>query len=149
MPNIAKVLKDEFARLAKKEMKAIAASLKKDVVALKRAAADQKRRLAKVEQDNGRLLRLVERAKEKTVQVSDEEVASARITAKMIRSIRRRLGLSQAEFAQLVGVGSVSVFKWEHRGGRLIFRGDSKANIVAVRKMNKIEARKKLDEMQG
>ena len=149
MPNIAKVLKDEFARLAKKEMKAIATSLKKDVVALKRAAADQKRRLAKVEQDNGRLLGLVEKAKEKSVQVSNEEVKSARITAKMIRSIRRRLGLSQAEFAQLVGVGSVSVFQWEHKAGRLAFRGDSKANIVAVRKMNKIEARRKLDEMQG
>jgi DNA-binding transcriptional regulator YiaG len=148
MPNIAKVLKDEFARLAKKEMKAIAASLKKDVVALKRAAADQKRRLAKVERDNGRLLRFVEKAREKSVQVSSEEVASARITAKMIRSIRRRLGLSQAEFAQLAGVSSVSVFQWEHKAGRLTFRGDSKANIVAVRKMSKIEARKKLDEMQ-
>ena len=149
MPNIAKVLKDEFARLAKKEMKALVTSLKKDVVALKRAAADQKRRLVKVERDNGQLLRLVEKAKEKSVQVSNEEVKSARITAKMIRSIRRRLGLSQAEFAQLVGVGSVSVFQWEHKAGRLTFRGNSKANIVAVRKMNKTEARKKLDQMQG
>ena len=148
MPNIAKVLKDEFARLAKKEIKASVTTLKKDVVALKRAAADQKRRLAKVEQDNGRLLRLLEETKEKSVQVSNEEVESARITAKMIRSIRRRLGLSQAEFAQLAGVSSVSVNQWEHKAGRLTFRGDSKANIVAVRKMSKIEARKKLDEMQ-
>ena len=74
------------------------------------------------------------------------DLDKTRITAKMIKSIRSRLGLSQAKFARLVGVASITVAKWEQKEGRLTFRGDAKAKIVAARGMTKKEAAEKLEE---
>ena len=61
----------------------------------------------------------------------------------MIRGTRAKLDLSQADFADLVGVNKQSVYQWEHKEGRLSFRGDAKAAIVAVRKLDRGEARQR------
>ena len=63
----------------------------------------------------------------------------------MIKSIRSRLGLSQAKFAKLVGVAAITVAKWEQKEGRLMFRGNAKAKIVAARSMTKKEAAAQLE----
>ena len=75
----------------------------------------------------------------------EDAIYRARITAKMIKSIRSRLELSQAKFGKLVGVAAITVAKWEQKEGRLSFRGDAKAKIVAVRGMTRTEAAEKLD----
>ena len=77
------------------------------------------------------------------------EADKARITAKMIRSVRERLGISRDGFAKLVGVSPNSVYLWENKEGRLQFRGDTKARIVALRKMTKAETQRQLGEMDG
>lgn len=141
MPNIAKLLKDEFARLARREIKAAVTSLRKDNVSLKRTAADLKRRVAALESANKRLTKAEPAT---TTPEAGADGAKARITAKMISSIRTRLGLSQGDFARLVGVSGQSVLKWEHATGRLNFRGDTKQRIVAVRQMGKREVLKQL-----
>ena len=147
MPNIAKVLKDEMQRLARKEVKAALAKLQKDNAVLKRVAADHKRRLLTLERGNRRLLKYASKNQEAAVSVKDEEIGKARVTAKMIRSIRAKLNLSQAEFAALIGVNSQSVYQWEHKEGRLTFRGNTKAAIVALRKLNRKEAQQRLEAL--
>ncbi|NIA12838.1 MAG: helix-turn-helix domain-containing protein [Nitrospiraceae bacterium] len=144
MPDIAKVLKEEIQRLARKECRAAVASLRKDNAVLKRVAADHKRRLAKLERENRRLLAEAQKRRKQNMQVADDEVAKARITAKMIRSTRAKLRLSQAELAALLGVNAQTVYQWEHKEGRLRFRGDAKASIVAVRKLDREEAQQRL-----
>jgi DNA-binding transcriptional regulator YiaG len=147
MPNIAQVLKDETQRLARKEVRAATVPLKKDVAALKRTAADLKRRLTALEREYGQMIAVVKRGKTSSVKVADEEVGSARITAKMIKSLRSRLGISQADLAALLGVGANSVYLWEAKEGRLSFRGDTKAGIVELRNMSKAEVGKRLARM--
>jgi DNA-binding XRE family transcriptional regulator len=68
----------------------------------------------------------------------------ARITGKMVRRIRSRLKLTQAELAALLGVSAQSVYQWERKGGPLTFRRDTKAKLVAVRDMGIHEAKRAL-----
>ena len=144
MPDIAKVLREEIQRLARKELKAALATLRKDNIALKRTVADHKRRIATLERDNKRLLTDKERRSKKGTGVTQEEVQKARVTAKMIRGMRAKLGLTQAELARLLGVTLQSVYQWERKEGRLDFRGNTKAAIVEIRKLNRKEAQQRL-----
>jgi DNA-binding transcriptional regulator YiaG len=147
MPNIAKMLKDEMQRISRKEVKAATASLRQDVVTLKRTAADHKRRIAQLERLNRQLIARSDKRGGSLTRVSVEEVEKARISGKMIRSIRKRLGLSQADFAKLVSVSAQSVFQWEHKAGRLDFRGQTKTAILSLRKLKKKEALAQLEKM--
>jgi len=147
MPSIQAILKAGIQRLAGKEVKAATADLRKASASHRTAIADLRRRIAELEKDNKHLLREAAKQPKAVEETADEEVEKARITGRMIRSIRERLQLSQAEFGKLVGVHKLSVYQWEHKEGRLSFRGDAKAKIVAVRKMTKKEAWEKLEEM--
>jgi len=149
MPNIAAVLKDEIRRLAKKETKAATTKLQKDNAKLKRTAADLKRRVAKLERDNKQLVTDAEKRRRESVKTESPEVEKARISAKMIRSIRKRLKLSQEAFARLAGVTTQTVYMWEHKQGRLTFRGNSKTAIIELRKLKKREAAERLKGMKG
>ena len=55
--------------------------------------------------------------------------------------------MSQAEFARLVGVSSMSVVRWEQKPGMLTLRGAAKASVFSVRKLGEREARERLAEM--
>jgi DNA-binding transcriptional regulator YiaG len=144
MPNIAKLLKDEIQRLARKEVKTSIAGLRKDNSRLKRTAADFKRRLATLESVQKRLAARTDAKSVSRPSIEDAAVKSARITGKMIRSIRKRLGISQDAFARLVGVSSQTVYMWEHKNGRIALRGKGKAAIVGIRKLGKREVKKML-----
>jgi len=149
MPDIARVLKEEIQRLARKEARALTSTLRKDGARLKRVAADLKRRVSKLEGDNRRLVAEAQRRRKEGMQTTDTEVERARITAKMVRSIRAKLNLSQAELAKLLGVNSQTVYQWEHKEGRLNFRGNAKAALVAVRKLDRGEAQKRLAALKA
>ena len=140
MPSIEKVLRSEIQRLARKEAKSATADLKKNSSSHRRSIADLRRRVDELERENKRLIKQLAKVPQPEAESVENEVDAARITAKMIKSIRSRLGLSQANFAKLVGVAQITVAKWEQKEGRLSFRGDAKAKIVAVRGMTKREA---------
>ena len=148
MPDLAGVLKEEIRRLARKEVRTAIANLRKDNAMLKRVAADHKRRLAKVERDNRRLMTDAVKRREKALPAGEDEAQGARITGKMIRGVRAKLKLSQADFAKLVAVNPQTVYQWEHKEGRLTFRGNAKSAIVEVRKLNAHEAQDRLAKLE-
>jgi len=148
MPNVAQVLKEETIRLARKEARLATAQLRKDNAVLKRTAAELKRRLAAVEKANRRLMADAQAKRKEAVKPSDEELEKARITGKMIRSIRKRLKLSQADFAMLLGVTPVSISLWENKQGRITLRTASKAAVIAVRKLKRREAQQRLQGLK-
>lgn len=147
MPDIARVLKEEIQRLARKEVKATTTALRKDNAVLKRVAADHKARIAKLERDNRSLLTDTAKRRSESLEVTDKEIDEARITAKMIRAMRSKLGLSQVELAKLLDVNSQTVYQWEHKEGRLSFRGNARAAVVALRKLNRKEAQQRLEAL--
>ena len=144
MPNIAVVLKDEIRRLARREIKAAIAGLRKDNARLKRTAAEHKRRLAELDKATKHLL-APPRAEAATAAPGESE--KARITGMLVRKLRQRLGLSQADLAKLLGVSGQSVYQWERKEGRLALRGNTKAAIVAVRQLGKREVRSSLETL--
>ena len=144
MPSIEKVLRSEIQRLAKKEAKAATADLRKLSAGHRRSIADLRRRVEQLERENKQLVKQLAKLPQESDEPVEDAIDKARITAKMIKSIRSRLGLSQAKFGQLIGVAAITVAKWEQKEGRLMFRGDAKAKIVAARSMTKKEAAEKL-----
>ena len=149
MPNIAALLKDEMRRIASREVRATIAGLKKDNVRLKRTVADHKRRLAELERTAKRLESETAPIRTEAARPAQEELQKARITARFIKNLRKRLGLSQAQLAKLLEVSPQSVFSWEHKEGRLTLRDGTKAAIVQARKLGAREARKRLEEIAG
>ena len=56
MPNLNAILKAEITRLARRSMRPVYASLKKDITNLKRVVAHHKRILAQLTRDDARLM---------------------------------------------------------------------------------------------
>ncbi len=156
MSDIDKVLQAEIKGIVKRGYKRETVEVRQEMSALRKTLAEQRRRIKALERENSRLLRnlgknRVETPVEKPEPAgdADEKLDKKRVTAKMLVALRARLGITQAELAKLVGVAGNSVYLWERKEGRLIFRGDTKARIVALRKLGKREVRERLEEMAG
>ena len=65
-----------------------------------------------------------------------------------MRSLRRKIGLSQDAFAKLVGVSSNAVYQWESKPGMLRLRDNTRAALLAVRKLGAREAKARLAAMK-
>lgn len=147
MPNIAKVLKDEIARIARKESKAGTGPIRSSAAKLKRDVAGLKRHLGLVEKANRELRAQLEKlAAAQPAAPAPEPAGRAWISGKGIRSLRKRLNLSQAKFAKLAGVTTQAVYGWERKAGMLKLRNATKAALLAVRQMGAKEAKAKLAE---
>ena len=82
-----------------------------------------------------------------SAQAADTAADKARLTAKGMRSLRRKLRLSGQEFAQLVGVTGQAVYAWEKGNGPLKVRAKTRAAIVAIRGIGAREAKRRLAAM--
>ena len=149
MPNLAQSLKSEIQRISRKEIKTTITPLHSSTVQLKKTIADLKRKVAALEADNKRLSSLQKKIQPVEPEVSPEIAEKVRIMAKSIKKLRDRLGLSQTDFGKLIGVSSQNVFVMEHKEGRLKPRGNTLANIMAVKGIGKREAKKRLEEMHS
>jgi DNA-binding transcriptional regulator YiaG len=147
MPNIAAVLKDEIARLARKEVRAQTQEFKKasaqyrtHIAALRRRVDDLERQLKRVGKANGKAARV-----ESGAEGGDE--TPRRFSAARLAAQRRKLGLSAADFATLLGVSGQSVYKWEHGESRP--RARQLEAIASLRGIGKREAAARLEKLQG
>jgi DNA-binding transcriptional regulator YiaG len=150
MPNIGKVLKDEISRIARRESKAAVTPVRKPVYDLRLGVADLKRRLAVLEKANRDLqsrLATIEAAQPAAPE--PEPDGRAWISGQGIKSLRKRLGVSQADLATLVGVSEQAVYMWEQKSGMLNLRKETKPAVMAVRKIGATEAKKRLAELKA
>jgi len=69
------------------------------------------------------------------IEVTEEEVRRARMSPELIKKLRARLGITQAELAVLIGVTGPAVAQWE--GGTSEPRGANRAIIVGFRKLGR------------
>jgi len=111
MPNVAKALREEITRLARKEIRA---SLLKS----KSALALQHREIAKLKAEVAALKRQVgglERAAKKAEKAPPIGAAPKRVrfVPKGLASTRKRLGLSAADLAKMMGVSTQTIYNWE------------------------------------
>jgi DNA-binding transcriptional regulator YiaG len=138
MPNIAQVLKEEIARLARKELRANTDSLKRAVSTYRSEIAALKRRVEQLERQAKRTA--------KSSKVSRPEVEQAdgqhRWSAARFAQHRKRFGLSSADFGKLLGASALSVYKWE--SGQVRPRDKYLPAIADLRKLGKREAGRRL-----
>lgn len=145
MPNIGTVLKEEISRLARKEIRREAAGVKKNSAQHRRDIAALKRRVT----DLSRKVALLERKTmgEPPAPAAGAGDARVRFTAKGLRSQRKRLDLSAADYGKLVGVTAQSIYNWEREAAQ-----PRKAQIVALaalRSVGKREAQARLRQLAG
>jgi DNA-binding transcriptional regulator YiaG len=146
MPNIVSVLKEEIRRLAKREIKAATGSTKqavaqyrRDIAKLKRIVQGQQKELAFLKTQECK--RLGERPAPEA-----DQLEGVRFSARSAKAQRLRLGLSQPDYALLVGVSPMTIYNWESGNSRP--RGEQLAALVAVRKLGKREAAAKLEVLK-
>jgi DNA-binding transcriptional regulator YiaG len=145
LPNIASVLKDEVARLVRRQLRGETESLKKASSRYRSEIAALKRRIEVLEKQISRLERMV--PEKAASSVDGESETKLRFKPQGVRAQRTRLGLSAAEMGALVGVSAQTVYNWE--AGKSRPRAEQLAMIAAVRKMGKREVKARLDQMQA
>lgn len=144
MQNLATALKAEIARIAKKELRGDLDSWKKASASFRREIAALKRRNADLERQLRRAAKGTPRTPAKSEDVSSED-RQLRFSATRLASQRKKLGLSAADFAKLVGVSSLSVYKWE--SGQTRPRRAQLEAIANVRGIGKREAFARLERL--
>jgi len=145
MPNVMSVLKAEITRLAKKEAKAAVDPVRKPSIGARKALADLKQRVGTLEKRVKGLNALLSKIPQPQTEAPVTE--KARITAKGMRSLRRKLRLTREQFAKLVGITASGVYLWEKKNGPLRVREATRAAILAIRNLTAGEAKRRLDEM--
>ncbi|WP_432798971.1 helix-turn-helix domain-containing protein [Poriferisphaera sp. WC338] len=146
MPNIQQVLKDEIARVARKEIKSQMGGTQKQVATQKKEISALKKQVAELQRKIALLAKQEKRIREATVTAaSDSDVAVKSISSKRIASQRKKLGLSAADFALLVGASMQSVYFWEQ--GRTKPRTAQLVKLHDVMQIGVREANRRLEEM--
>jgi DNA-binding XRE family transcriptional regulator len=141
MPNIASVLKGEIVRLSSKAARQHVAPVQSATVTLRKQMAALRKQLHQMERDVAALKRESSRKQPIPELAQDTKV---RFTAKGLRSLRGKLGLSADEFGRLVGVSQQTIYSWE--GEKSHPRLAQVPAIAALRKIGKREARSRLEE---
>ena len=117
MSNVASALKEEIARVARKEIRRETATLKKASAAYRSEIAALKKRALEFERQLRRLGKTAERSAPPEAS-ADSVAQGGRFSAKSMASQRRRLGLSAAECGLLVGASAQSIYNWEEGKAR-------------------------------
>jgi transcriptional regulator with XRE-family HTH domain len=141
MPNLAALMKDEISRLSRKEVR-------REVLPLKRAAATYRREIAALKRTVAALQR---RAKSIAKYAAPQDAAQTvndgaqiRFVSKGLVSLRKRLGISAADSARLLGVSMQSIYNWEHK--KATPRKEQVLAIAALRSLGKKEAHARLQD---
>ena len=146
MAKIEQVMRAEIVRLARKEIRGFCLPVARDVRALKRAIS----RLGKAVKTLERMassLAARQPAQPPKLEADEAEVKSARFSPGLIRKLRTRLGVTQAELAALLDASTTTVSFWEQGRNRPTMA--SRAAMVALRKLGRREARRLLEQKAG
>jgi DNA-binding transcriptional regulator YiaG len=143
MGKVEETIKSEIIRLARRELRQVSGPMGRDVRSLKATVSQLRKAVSGLERFAAR--RDNEMLSEKVkLEASPEELEKSRFSARLIRGLRKRLGISQKELAALAGVTVGAIFQWEK--GMFDPREEKKKILVALRKLGRREVRKVLEE---
>lgn len=138
MPNLSTILKGEITRLARKEIKAAIDPLRKASAGHRKEIGELKRLVASLQRE----LKVASRPSQARAEPSEGSSSSTRFSVKGLKSLRAKLGLSAADFGQLVGASGQSIYNWE--AGKAVPRASQQASLSTIRGIGKREAAKRL-----
>ncbi|MGV3493135.1 MAG: helix-turn-helix domain-containing protein [Ramlibacter sp.] len=146
MPNIAAVLKEEVARVARKEIRAQTEDIRKASAQHRAHIAALRRRIEVLERQLKQVGKAGGRARAEAPD-EDGQGPARRFSATRLAAQRRKLGLSAADFAALLGVSGQSIYKWEHGEARP--RARQLEAIAELRGIGKREAAQRLEKLRA
>jgi DNA-binding transcriptional regulator YiaG len=141
MPNVARILKEEMARVSRREIKKAMAVLQRSSASYRTDIAALKRKVAQLERAKK------DSQAERNPLIIDDKGESAdkhRFSARGLRTLRQRLGLSARQLGTLIGVSEQSVYNWETKVATP--RAAHLPAIVRLRQMGKREVARLLAE---
>ena len=141
MGKLEQFFRSEMVRLSKREMNRVWVPVKRDVRSLKRTVSQLRRAVLALEQFADRQRKQLAQ-EEAQLTAPPDTVKKSRFSPRLIRALRKRLGLSQRELAILSGVTVGAVHQWET--GKFIPKEEKKGVLVALRKLGRREARRLL-----
>jgi DNA-binding transcriptional regulator YiaG len=137
MSNVMKELKSEITRLARKEIKGELATPRKSIVAQRGLIADLRRQVNAMQKELNALKKSVP-APEKTI-LAKEPKGRFWMSGQGVRTLRKRLGLTQSVFGKLAGVSNAAVVNWESHKGKINFRKATAGALQGLRGKGKRE----------
>ncbi len=146
MPNLQSVLREEIRRVARKEVRSELEASKKAVTQHRLEIAELRRRNKALE----RTVSYLQSRETKRLKAGPSKAGPPRGTRFSVPSLkaqRRKSGLSQEDYARLVGVHKLTIYNWE--SGRTKPGGTHLATLVSLRGIGKREAQKHLELLEG
>ena len=148
MGNLDKALKSEIARISRREIKTRIDEIARSNTRLRKNVADLKKRVVFLERENKNLLGETKKHQSEDLEKRYKKSRKARLTSKGVRNLRSRLGVTQGDFAKLLGTAPHSVYLWEHKGGVLNVRKKTREALLAIRGLGAKDARSKLRDLE-
>lgn len=137
MAKLEAAIREAIARGARRQVRLATLPIRREVAKLRRRVAQDHAILTTLSRSAAALERRMDGSP--SPPVSEAEVTSARLSPRLVQSLRRRLGLSQMGLGRLVGVSAPAVAHWE--AGNTAPQGRNRAVLVGLRKVGKREAR--------
>ncbi len=141
MAKLETVIKEAIARGARRQVRVVVMPFRREVVRLRKKVADLQATVTTLRRSANGWKRLME-ASPAIPQVSEEDAKTARLSPRLIESLRRRLGLTQMALARLVGVSAAAVAHWV--AGNSMPTGQNRMTLVALRRVGKREVKELL-----
>ncbi len=147
MTTFADSLKREIARVARKELREEIGAVRKASLVQRSEIAALKKQVKAMQSELNRLGKMrTEPARAAPTTASAASVAATRgkpgrkvvFTAERLKTQRARLGLTQEQMARLLGVSSLSIWKWESGGA--VPRASRVPKILELLALGKREA---------
>lgn len=113
MPNFQQTLKNEIARIARKEVRSQTDALKHSSATARAEIAALKRRVGELERALQRAQKAARRAPHNADAAAESSNVRHRFSAKRLAKHRERLQLSAVELGLLLGASDQSVRQWE------------------------------------
>ena len=144
MPNVGMVIKDEITRLARKEIRAAVDPLRKQVRGLRQTVKSQTETIDRLEKALKKMVGQAGSGAKTSLYAPDTVETKARVTPASIRRNRLRLGLSQAQLGQLLGVSTNTIVRWE--AGSSAPRAHHRTALIRLRDLGVRDVGKMLEE---
>lgn len=141
MAKLESAIKEAIARGARRQVRLVTLPLRRELLRLRRKVLELHGTMGDVRRSAAGWERMLESAPP-VPPVSADEVKSARMSPRLVQSLRKRLGLSQMSLARIVGVSAPAVAHWE--AGESTPAGQNRASLVGLRKLGRREVKELL-----